>query len=133
MSIDLADRLELHELAARYGDLIDARDWAGLDTVFTDDAVFAMTDGSHTMTGLDAVRTHMDTTDQHPRAHLIVNVRVVDGDPVILRSRVLGILADRRVGSGWYVDQVVRTGRGWRVRRRDFTMLRKGVTGPSAL
>jgi len=57
---------------------------------------------------------------------------VLPGDPVILRSRVLGILADRRVGSGWYLDQVVRTDRGWRIRRRELTMFRRGVGGPPA-
>jgi hypothetical protein len=66
----------------------------------------------------------MEATDRHPLAHLIVNVRMVDGDPVRLHSRVLGILPGRRVGSGSYVDEVVRTPEGWRIRRQRFTMLR---------
>ena len=123
--VGTADRVELHELAARYGDLIDARDWPGLATVFTDDAVFDLSDaGVGPLRGLDAIRSHMDSTDGHPLAHLIVNVRVVDGDPVRLHSRVLGILPGRRVGSGSYVDEVVRTPAGWRIRHRRFTMLR---------
>jgi hypothetical protein len=35
MPLTSTDRIELHELAARYGDLIDARDWPGLASVFT--------------------------------------------------------------------------------------------------
>lgn len=121
--LNLGDRLELHELAARYGDLIDARDWAGLDRVFTEDAVFDLSevDGPR-LAGLDAIREHMQGA-RHPHAHLIVNVYVDAGPPVELRSRVLGILDGRRVGSGWYRDTVVRTGRGWRVQCRDFRML----------
>lgn len=123
-SIAVADRLELHELAARYGDLIDARDWAGLDRVFTPDAVFDLSDtGGPRLTGLTAIREHMEGA-RHPHAHLITNVHVVPGPPLELRSRVLGILDDRRVGSGWYRDDVVRTPGGWRVRSRGFRMLR---------
>jgi hypothetical protein len=51
-----ADRLELHELAARYGDLNDARDWPGLASVFTADAVFELTDAAEPLRGLDAIR-----------------------------------------------------------------------------
>jgi len=37
-------RLELHEIAVHYGDLIDARDWVGLALLLIDDAVFDTTD-----------------------------------------------------------------------------------------
>jgi ketosteroid isomerase-like protein len=132
VTVDLADRIALHELAARYGDLIDARDWPGLATIFTDDAVFDVTSsGGPVLSGLRHIQQHMDTTDQHPLAHLIVNIYVVDngeqgeGERVQLHSRVLGILPDRRVGSGHYVDDVVRTDDGWRIRHRQFTLLRR--------
>jgi SnoaL-like domain len=38
--IELADRVELHELPGRYGDAIDDRNWHGLDAIFTPDATF---------------------------------------------------------------------------------------------
>ena len=121
-----ADRVDLHEVAARYGDLIDARDWPGLASVFTEDAVFDLSDtGVGPLHGLEAIRAQMAGTDRHPLAHLITNIRVVDGDPARLHSRVLGILPDRRLGSGTYVDHVVRTPDGWRIRHRDFTLLRR--------
>ncbi len=119
----IGDRLDLHELAARYGDLIDERDWDGLDRVFTEDAVFDLADvDGPRLVGLDAIRRHMEGA-RHPHAHLIVNVYVDAGPAVELRSRVLGILDGRRVGSGWYRDVVVRTDRGWRVQHRNFRML----------
>ena len=39
-SLTTADRVEIHELLSRYGDAIDDRNWAALDTVFTQDAAF---------------------------------------------------------------------------------------------
>ena len=42
--IELADRIELHELPGRYGDAIDDRNWDGLDAIFTADATFDLTD-----------------------------------------------------------------------------------------
>ena len=42
-SLTTADRVEIHELPGRYGDAIDDRNWAALDTVFTQDAVFDLT------------------------------------------------------------------------------------------
>ena len=52
-----ADRVEIHELPGRYGDAIDDRDWAKLDTVFTQDAVFDLTGvGSRVCNGLDDIK-----------------------------------------------------------------------------
>ena len=44
MTINIADRLELHELPGRYGDAIDDRNWDRLREIFTDDAVFDLAD-----------------------------------------------------------------------------------------
>ena len=51
--MDIADRIELHELPGRYGDAIDDRDWARLGTIFTEDAVFYEPRGVHR--GRDAI------------------------------------------------------------------------------
>lgn len=119
--MDTADRLALHELAARYGDLIDERDWEGLSEFFTEDAVYDLSGlGTGELHGLDAIRRHVAGT-AHPRAHHITNIHVtvIDGQPE-LRSRILGMLEDRRVASGQYRDRVVKTAAGWRVCRRTF-------------
>ena len=55
-NLSVEDRMELHEIAGRYGDLIDNRDWEGLASVFTADAVFDATDlGMPLLNGLDAI------------------------------------------------------------------------------
>lgn len=122
--MDAGDRLELHELAARYGDLIDARDWDALAGIFVPDAVFDLSDiGAGRLEGLDAIVAHLDGA-RHPVAHHITNVHVDPGPPVVLSSRVLGLLDDGRVGSGTYRDVVERRPEGWRIVRRDFLLAR---------
>ncbi|WP_239345417.1 nuclear transport factor 2 family protein [Frankia sp. CiP3] len=133
MGIDTADRLALHEIAARYGDLIDARDWPGLAHVFTADAVFDLRDvGDGQLEGLDAIRRFM-AGSQHPLAHHITNIYVTeDGGEPVLHSRVIGILHDRRAGSGRYTDTVVRTPAGWRIQHRVFHLHRRPSAEPGS-
>jgi hypothetical protein len=122
MSLSAADRVELHELAARYCDVIDACDWPSLASVFVSDATFDFRDiGFGVAEGVEAIRDQLVGFGGHVRAHLIANVWVADDGPIRLHSRVLTILPDKRVGSGSYVDDVVRTEAGWRIQRRVFT------------
>lgn len=130
-----ADRLELHELAARYGDLIDARDWDGLESIFVPEASFDLTDiGVGVLQGLEAIKRHMDAEPHHPLSHHITNIYVdhLEGDTARLRSRVLGMLADGRVASGEYRDVAVRTGGGWRVKNRHFRLRRRPRSAKTA-
>jgi 3-phenylpropionate/cinnamic acid dioxygenase small subunit len=117
--VDIADRLALHELPARYGDLIDDRDWDALGRIFTADATFEVPD--HLMQGIDGIRAFM-LDAPHPRTHLMTNVSV-DETPegVILNSRLIGMRRDGRFISGRYRDVVVRTDDGWRIASRVYT------------
>ncbi len=74
----------------------------------------------------------MDGAD-HPLAHHITNIYVTedDGEPV-LHSRVIGILHDRRAGSGQYTDTVVRTPDGWRIQHRVFQLNRRPARSTSS-
>ncbi|HEY4828342.1 MAG TPA: nuclear transport factor 2 family protein [Solirubrobacteraceae bacterium] len=80
----IADRLDLLQLAFRYGTVVDDRDWPALGQIFTDDVEFDITDFAGTVTkGLDALIALMDSPNaRHPVAHLITNVYVesLDGD-----------------------------------------------------
>lgn len=125
--IDVVDLLELHELPGRYGDCIDGRDWDGLARIFTDDAVFDLTDlGVPLLEGLPAIRRFMDVDAQHPLTHLMTNVYVdVTADGVRLSSRIVATREDRRIDSGRYRDVVVKTHDGWRISHRVFTLMRR--------
>ena len=127
MIVDVADRIELHELPGRYGDAIDDRDWARLDGIFTEDAVFDLTDlGGPRLEGLAAIKRFMDEEAQHPRTHLMTNI-YVDETPggVHLCFRIVALLPDRVVGTASYYDDVVKTPAGWRVKHRVITRRRR--------
>jgi hypothetical protein len=132
--ITVADRLEINELAARYGFVIDDRDWDGLATVFTDDAVFVLLGfpgGDVRLEGLTAIRDMMEH-GRHPVAHHVTNVLVdVGPDGVWMRSKIIGSGAKGRVGSADYRDRLRRTGDGWRIAERVVT-LRGVIPSPPA-
>jgi hypothetical protein len=117
--MDLADRLDLHELPGRYGDLIDDRDWEGLSRIFVDDATFEIP--GEVMDGLEGIRDFMRGA-RHPRTHLMTNV-YVDETPegVIVKFRIVGLRRDGRIMSGRYRDVVVKRADGWRVVTRVYT------------
>jgi hypothetical protein len=127
--MDLADRIELHELPGRYGDAIDDRDWARLDTIFTEDAVFDLTDlGEPRLTGLAEIKRYMDEDAKHPRAHLMTNI-YLDETPegAKLYFRIVALLPERVVGTASYYDDVVKTPAGWRVQHRVLTRRRRAT------
>lgn len=129
--MELADRLELHELPGRYGDAIDDRDWDALERIFTPDAVFDLTDlGEPRLEGLEAIKAYMDTEARHPRAHLMTNI-YVDETPegAALRFRIAAQLPKGVMGSASYFDDVVKTADGWRVKNRVITLRRPGTAG----
>jgi hypothetical protein len=125
--MDTADRLEIHELPGRYGDAIDDRDWDRLDLIFTEDAVFDLTDlGSKRLEGLPAIKRYMDEEANHPRTHMMTNI-YVDETAVgaKLYFRIVALLPERRVGTASYYDDVVKTANGWRVQNRVLTLRRR--------
>jgi hypothetical protein len=129
--MEIADRLELHELPGRYGDAIDYRAWERLDDIFTADAVFDMSDlGGPSCEGLAAIKVFMDRDAQHPRTHMMTNI-YVDETPtgVQLRFRIVALLGGGKVGTASYYDDVVKTPAGWRVAHRVVTRRRRPSAG----
>jgi 3-phenylpropionate/cinnamic acid dioxygenase small subunit len=125
--MDVADRLALHELPGRYGDAIDDRAWDRLDQIFTEDAVFDLTDlGEPRLEGLAEIKRYMAEDAKHPRTHLMTNIYVDESaDGVRLFFRIVALLPERVVGTASYYDEVVKTAAGWRVRSRVITLRRR--------
>jgi ketosteroid isomerase-like protein len=119
-----ADRVEIHELAARYGFMVDDRDWDSLASVFTEDALYVIRfpDGDRRWDGISGIRSLMDP-GRHPLAHHVTNVMVDAGpDGVTMRSKVVGTLPEGRAASFDYRDKLRRTADGWRIAERVVTL-----------
>ncbi|OJZ68755.1 polyketide cyclase [Mycobacterium paraffinicum] len=125
------DRQDIGELLVRYATGIDRRDWSLFRTVFTEDCELDYGEiGS--WRGVDAVTEFMDTT--HAMAghtlHRLTNQAItVDGDSASARTYVDAVImfGDNQSGVnawGFYDDDIVRAGDGWRIARRRFTPVR---------
>ncbi len=127
MTISLGDRLELHELPGRYGDAIDDRAWDRLDRIFTEDAVFDLTDlDVPILDGLPAIKRFMDEEAKHPKTHMMTNIYVDDTDSgVKLYFRIVALQRGGLTGTASYYDDVIRTSAGWRVKHRVVTLRRR--------
>lgn len=115
--LDVTQRLEIHELAARYGNVMDDREWHRLGAVFTDDAVFSVMIGGveHRYDGLEAIH-QMLLHGRHPTAHHVTNVEVLEEEThVRLRFKVAGPGRNGIVGSADYDDVLQHTADGWRI------------------
>lgn len=129
-NIDGADRLDAAELLARYAELIDAGDFAGVGELLGDAAV-EDGDGNEIARGAAAIEAlYTATTRRHgdgtpATAHLITNVIVDDaGDGRLeVRSRftvfqATATLPLQPVVVGRYEDLLERDGDRWRFARR---------------
>ncbi|HSG78846.1 MAG TPA: nuclear transport factor 2 family protein [Acidimicrobiia bacterium] len=113
------DTLALYQLQARYGHVMDDRDWEGLNAVFTDDAVVDFQPfGLPRMEGLEAIVRDFKWI-RHPYGHHVTNILVdVDGDTARMRSKILAVLDDGTSITGQYLDEARRTSDGWRLTYR---------------
>lgn len=120
------DRFAIIAVLDRYSECLDQRDWPGLSDVFTEDVEFDF--GAWTKQGLDGVRdqirSYLDGCG--PSQHLLGNYRItLDGDRARSKCYCRVMHFGRGVHAGktyetWieYDDELVRTGAGWRSRRR---------------
>jgi hypothetical protein len=138
--MDTADIVAINQLVARYGHVVDTAAWEQLADVFTPDAVldYRAVNVPEVMHGLDAVVAFFGAAN-HPSAHHCTNVYVwQDGDRVRVKSKFLAPYTrdthrPHRWYGGDYVDEVVRTDAGWRIRSRVCTARWQYTTDPEPL
>ncbi|MEV4098160.1 nuclear transport factor 2 family protein [Streptosporangium saharense] len=119
---EIADRLEIGGLLARYAHILDRGDWARLDLVFTADAVIDYTAvGGVRGDREEARRWLAETLSPWPGRHHLIGLPVVrfEGDEAEVTAPYTGTLIPRgstglvRDG-GWHHHRMVRTPYGWR-------------------
>ena len=118
------DRLELHELLARYARAVDDRDWELYRSVFTEDAHIDYTSAGGIAGSRDEVADFLaEAFAAVPWAqHYVTNIEVdLDGDSAEVRAmfynpmQLPGMDAQSACG-GYYHHELVRTDDGWRSR-----------------
>ena len=133
------DREQITDVLVRYATGIDTRDWPLFRTCFTDD-VRADYGDIGAWTDVDALTEFMTTSHATMSGtnHMLSNVAVeVDGDTAAAASYVHGVLVLTDDPPRWidvvgrYVDALVRTGDGWRIRERTFSLTRLITSEPS--
>jgi hypothetical protein len=123
------DRLEIGDLIARYADLIDQRDFDGLDALFTPDARIDFSTFNGPVGDLTAVKVFLSgslpffTRSQHMMGLPLIDL---DGDHAHARTSCNNpMISTRDDGTTsvwliglWYDDDLVRTADGWRFSAR---------------
>jgi 3-phenylpropionate/cinnamic acid dioxygenase small subunit len=129
----LCDRMEIIDLLHRYAISLDSRDWQRLATCFTVDAVALYGPVLGRQDGFAAIeklcRTALEPLDSSQ--HLIGSHALeIDGDRA--RARCYLHAQHTKAGTaggdnftigGTYVDELVRTDAGWRIRQRELIIL----------
>ncbi|HXY93327.1 MAG TPA: nuclear transport factor 2 family protein [Acidimicrobiia bacterium] len=129
-TLDREARQDVADVLVRYATGVDRRDWALFRTCFTDDCEADYGDIG-VWRGVDEITDWMEQSHAAcgHTLHRITNQAVwPSGDGVGARSYVDAIImnGDNVTGVravGYYDDELVRTGDGWKIARRHFTMV----------
>jgi hypothetical protein len=124
----LADRIEIHELLARYSTAVDAKRWDLLETVFVPGAVVDFRgNGGPELPYPEVVGFLQESLASFAGCqHFVTNHQIeLDGDRARCRIYCFTYLSSITDGDevlfadgGWYDDALVRTPDGWRIERR---------------
>ncbi len=126
---DLADRIAIGELLARYADMVDRRDWPKMNRIFALEATIDFRPSGGPFGPFREMLAWLDRAlDTWPKnLHLITNVLVeIDGDHATSRC-YFHVPIGREVhdgqqytvtDSGRFIDRLIRTPGGWRIVER---------------
>jgi hypothetical protein len=129
MDLSSDDRVELHELVARYGNVVDAGDLDALGTVYADGAELVLVTASGREVrrhGLGEIREFLAASNS-TNAHILTNVTTAvettdGGHSVVLRYRMAPPRGAEGIFSVDYRDVVVHTEAGWRIAHHTILM-----------
>lgn len=130
---EMSDRLEIQDLFARYSFAIDDRNWAGLDDVFTEDAIIDYTQVGGPRGSFREIQAWLGKAMERFKAfqHMVATTELkLDGDRATSRTILFNPMVMYPDGSEvpgndkvffvglWYRDTLVRTEQGWRIAER---------------
>lgn len=131
----MADREDIIDLLTRYATGIDRQDWELFRSVFTDDCVldYGQIGSWHGVDGVTDYMIQVHVPFEHTLHRLSNHAIQIDGDTATARTYVDVLLIARDAkphktsdvnAAGFYDDELVRTDGGWRINRRQLTMVR---------
>ena len=126
---EISDRIEIHDLLVRYSHAIDTRDFDALDQVFTPDAFIDYTSMGGAKGTLPEIKEFLRKAMaqfsgfQHMIANSMIDLR---GDEATGRTICHNPMVMTKPNGEahvffcglWYLDRLVRTPKGWRIRER---------------
>lgn len=126
---EISDRMEINNLLIDYCSAVDSKQIDEFDQIFTGDAYIDYTALGGAKGSLQEIKDYLKKVLPHfPRSqHMIANSRVwIDGDTARARTMCHNpMVVPRPDGTEqtafyglWYVDRLVRTPQGWRIKER---------------
>ncbi|MGZ4704448.1 MAG: nuclear transport factor 2 family protein [Acidimicrobiales bacterium] len=116
------DKIEIHELLARYARGVDSKDWELWKSVFTPDATLDYSSAGAAVGTRDEVAAWLEQglSVVPMTQHFITNIEVdLDGDRAMVRAMFcnpmqLPGMADLSYCGGYYHHDLLRTSEGWK-------------------
>jgi hypothetical protein len=121
MMLEVSDRLEIHELLARVGHIIDDQEWERLPEVIAEDFISDATAvGYPRCEGLHAVVESWSNPRRRADGHHWTNVVLTELNETTVRaiSKGLSVYGGSEAHALVHEDVIVRTADGWRIARR---------------
>ncbi|MGZ4694215.1 MAG: nuclear transport factor 2 family protein [Acidimicrobiales bacterium] len=116
------DKIEIHELLARYARGVDSKDWELWKSVFTPDATLDYSSAGAAVGTRDEVAAWLEQglSVVPMTQHFITNIEVdLDGDRAMVRAMFynpmqLPGMDEQSYCGGYYTHELVRTPAGWK-------------------
>jgi SnoaL-like domain len=121
MMLEVGDRLEIHELLARVGHIIDDQEWERLPEVLAEDFVSDATAVGHPRCeGLPAVVESWSNPRRRADGHHGTNIVLTELGESTVRaiSKGLSVYGGSESHTLVHEDVIVRTADGWRIAKR---------------
>jgi ketosteroid isomerase-like protein len=131
MALSQQDRVDINDLINLHGHLTDAGELDQAGELFTPDVTYDVNDfGLGSLHGTAAVReAALALGAANPVGHHVTNIVItrIDDGSARVRSKGIGIKADRTAGSVVYDDIVTRRPDGWKISHRKVTARRAAL------
>ena len=113
-----ADHIEIREVLADYGHIVDDHDWDRAEDVFMPDVVFESHNGEMDLNGISDIVATFKGRNMYAHVTTNTTLRENNDGTVSAHSKFLGFPNEGPPVTGDYRDQLVRTPAGWRLAHR---------------